>query len=45
VRSRAVFYLLKLPLILLLMLAGYVFEFLISLPFAILCLLDSRARR
>ena len=35
----------RLPLTLALICIGMIFEFLVSLPFAILCRLDARARR
>ncbi|MGD2272465.1 MAG: hypothetical protein PVI06_18840 [Desulfobacterales bacterium] len=35
------FYLIKLPFILFLITIGYIFEFLITLPFAVLCALDN----
>lgn len=35
----------KHPMTLFLICAGLIFEFLLSLPFALLCRLDSRARR
>jgi hypothetical protein len=42
--DRITFYLVKLPFILLLIIFGFIFEFLITLPFLVLCSLDSYFR-
>jgi hypothetical protein len=39
------FYLIKLPFILFLIALGFIFEFLITLPFAVLCTLDNWLER
>ena len=40
--SRVVFYALKLPVILILITLGLMLEFLVELPFRVLCTLDAR---
>jgi hypothetical protein len=39
------FYALELPFILMMILLGLIFEFLVELPFSILCSLDRRTKR
>jgi len=39
--EKVIFYVLKLPLIYILIISGFIFEFIIGLPFLVLCAIDN----